>query len=1523
MNTIKTKDSGITEIRLHSLLSALRKLNNLIDCDLKPQDVIGSICRILVDTKIYKRAWLILVDENDNYLASAEHGFSDKIVKEKLQNTKIPLCCNKKKNITLINKKAKLCNRCPLQNYNIDDKLINSKIFYNNKITGYLTVSIKTKNIDESLEKEIFKDILNDIGFTLNQTKIHNQRKSLLEKLSKNTEEIAAMNEELKFQNEELNMAIAKAHEGEEKFRIVTETTPTAVMIYQNDFWVYANSETLKICGYTEQELQKMKFWEIAHPDFRDKVKEQGKLRQGGTNDIFRYEFKILHKNGTAKWVYLSGNTTKYNGQTAGIISIIDIHQLKLAEKKLKESLERESILANFVRNASIGIAIGYPDGRIGMCNPAYERIIGYSADEIDKLNWNKDLTPTKWEEIEINKLKQLNKTTKPVTYEKEYIRKDGSIIPIELVVHPKINNKGEIESYFSFVSDISERKDIENKLFYSNQRFEKLASLTFEGICFHKNGEIIDVNSSFISMFSYSRNELINKNIIDLMVNKEYHNMVYDSLKSDSSSPFSIVMHRKDGEEIVVEVQGRNITENDNTFRVTSFRDLTERIKSEHAIIESERKLNQIVYGVGIATIVIDKEHNVTHWNKACENLVGIKAADVIGTNKQWMAFYDEERPILADIIIHENAEQEIEKYYKGKYIHSTILENCFEAYDYFNKIGKNGYWLHFTASPIFNTQGEIIGAIETLRDITQEKLAKEKLINSERLLNDVGKIAKIGGWEMDMTNNGKATWTKATYDIVGFNYGDYAPGFYDHVDWYLPEYREMIRKKMDDLLNHNIPLEYVARLKTKQGKIKWGKAFGKADFKNGKCVKLIGTFQDITEQKKAETSLKSSENKLRNFIDQSLDAIVITDAFGNILNWNKSQENITGYSFNDVCKYKIWKIQDKLAFEFNKGNNEKKYIDYIRSITDDTLKRSSLKPVNIAIKSKSGHKIILQQITFPIETHDGLLVGYISRDVTEIKEYQKQILEINKQLSLARDTAEKHREYLRMSLKTNSATVFHNNLITREVSCTPELFIHFGYSEEETPNTMEQIIEMIHPDDVNSVFVALNDHINGISEEYYAEYRIKNKKGDYVWIDGRGKVVEYYEDGKPKMLMGISRDINNIKLAKKELIAAKEKAEESDRLKSAFLANMSHEIRTPMNGILGFTNLLRNKNLNNIEQQKYIDIIQKSGERMLSTVNDIIEVSKIETGQINPEFSKININEQLEYYYHFFAPEAKSKGIELHYLPGLPNNEASIITDHSMFNSVITNLIKNAIKYTHKGEISFGYEMSNNDVKFFVKDTGIGIEKDRIEAIFDRFIQADIEDRSAYEGSGLGLSIAKAYIEMLGGKIWATSNNKGDTSGSTFFFTLPHKFHKNKNAFYNKPKSNRENSVNKKLKILVAEDDNDAIAHLTIVLEDTVDELLFAHNGKDAVEIAKKHMDIDMILMDIKMPILNGYEATRQIREFNKDVTIIAQTAYALSGDREKAIDVGCNEYITKPIDADKLIETISKLTGKVTDY
>lgn len=471
----------------------------------------------------------------------------------------------------------------------------------------------------------------------------------------------------------------------------------------------------------------------------------------------------------------------------------------------------------------------------------------------------------------------------------------------------------------------------------------------------------------------------------------------------------------------------------------------------------------------------------------------------------------------------------------------------------------------------------------------------------------------------------------------------------------------------------------------------------------------------------------------------------------------------------------------------------------------------------------------------------------------------------------------------------------------------------VQLEYSREELLGN--SVLLLFHDNDKQKVIELKEKCLHNPDEIVSWELRKISKNGKLIYVNENARVIQA-NDGS-KFILIMCEDITERKDAEVALVKSKEKAEESDRLKSSFLANLSHEIRTPMNGILGFAGLLKNSKLGGDKQQEYINIIEKSGARMLNIINDIVDISKIDSGQITLSMSQVNIIDTLENINTLLKPDAEQKGLKLLLKNSLLLNKATIRTDKEKFIAIVNNLVKNAIRYTNKGTIEFGCEIKDNFLECFVNDTGIGIPKDRQEVIFERFIQADIEDKMARQGTGLGLAISKYYVELLGGKILVVSK---DGEGSSFQFKVPCSLETEdqKRIVQDVGIGIMENQT-KNLKILIAEDDETSGMLMTIQINAISEEILIARTGKEAIEVCRKNPNIDLILMDIQMPEMNGYKATQQIRQFNKDVIIIAQTSYGLSGDREKALEAGCNDYISKPINKNELLALLQKYFKK----
>ncbi len=397
-------------------------------------------------------------------------------------------------------------------------------------------------------------------------------------------------------------------------------------------------------------------------------------------------------------------------------------------------------------------------------------------------------------------------------------------------------------------------------------------------------------------------------------------------------------------------------------------------------------------------------------------------------------------------------------------------------------------------------------------------------------------------------------------------------------------------------------------------------------------------------------------------------------------------------------------------------------------------------------------------------------------------------------------------------------------------------------------------------------------------------------------------------------------------ISLKRKEredsLRISKEKAIEADRLKSAFLANMSHEIRTPMNSIVGFSELITRKTVSPEKKEIYANYIGNSSKSLLALIDDIIDIAKIEAGQLKIIKSAVPVNGALnELHAHYYAEIKRdtNKNIDLKIHRSVDNDNFAILCDPIRLKQILTNLISNALKFTNTGLIEIGYVIPNNaTIIFYVQDTGIGISHDKQSVIFDRFRQGDDSITRKYGGTGLGLAISKKLVELMGGRIWVESETG---EGATFYFSLPLIIPNASEWHFDRVQRQPSGSF-KDLTILIAEDEDLNFMFLQEVLSPTMVNIIRACNGKEAIEMVKSNPSIDAVLMDIQMPILNGYAATQEIVAFRPELPVIAQTAYAMAEDRAKGFRAGCRDYISKPIRPEDLLEILKKHLGKVID-
>ena len=429
----------------------------------------------------------------------------------------------------------------------------------------------------------------------------------------------------------------------------------------------------------------------------------------------------------------------------------------------------------------------------------------------------------------------------------------------------------------------------------------------------------------------------------------------------------------------------------------------------------------------------------------------------------------------------------------------------------------------------------------------------------------------------------------------------------------------------------------------------------------------------------------------------------------------------------------------------------------------------------------------------------------------------------------------------------------------------------------------------------------------------ELEIEFSISRKQ---YWYSCKMGVISDEEKKERQYFLGL-QNIQEQKEREEILRNEKEKAESQEKIKTSFLANMSHEIRTPMNSIIGFSELIKETD-DQEEKDQYIDIIKSSGQYLLNIINDIIDISKIESGILDIKVRRTNVNELIDRLLDVYISDSRldSKKVKLYTVKTLDTEAATILTDPTRIRQILSNLIDNAIKFTRKGSIEVGYRLKkaneahpNDEICFYVKDTGQGIRDSELELIFDRFHQ--VREGDEIRGSGLGLAIVDALVKKMGGSI-SVQSKTGE--GSNFTFCIPYMNREKDPVIGEKSKKARIEKPNLKNKhVLIAEDVPANFKFISAVLRGTNAKLTWAKNGKEAVEAVLEGGDFDMILMDLRMPIMDGYKASRHIKSIAPKLPIVALTAYAVDGDMEKALEAGCDDYLKKPVSIQNLYEKL----------
>lgn len=1284
---------------------------------------------------------------------------------------------------------------------------------------------------------------------------------------------------------ERFELAMAAAKDGIYDWNIETNE------IYYSPGWK-------SMLGYTDNELPNdFSVWEKL-TDPKD-VERSWKMLQDVIDkkrDRFEMESRIKHKNG--HWVdVLSRAEAVFNDKGTAIRMVgtyVDISERKLEEKILAIELKlfeyavnhsEDELLQKFIDEAeeltkstigfyhyieenqeSISLQTWSSNTINSMCNRSpdvdYHYPISKAGVWVDCIKERKPVIHNDY--VNLAHKKGLPEGHAPVVRELVVPVLRGNQVVAVLGVGNKKTDYNE-----SDVKIVQRLADLAWETAIRKQAEEKLKN-TFDispSIIAKVNlntGYFIEANNAVNRILGYSINELISKPLMEFIHPDDRQKTVHEISIRKNGNQGTFFENRylcKDGTYKWMAWHGTEADKNGIVISIGS--DITDRKNNETQLIESEKKYRELVNLAQEGIWVLDKNNITSFANPSMAQMLKYSPEEMIG--KSLFDFMDEDGKKIAN----ENLERR--------------KAGLKDQHD-FEFICKNGsrVFCTITTAPILDNSNNYNGAIAGVIDITEHKIALLKLSQSTKLLEASQSIAKLGGWELNLSNN-KLFWTDETYRIHDTSPEEFNPTVDAGVEYFLPESRCIISNALEAAITNGKGYDLELETYTTKGRKISVRTTCEVTFLNGKPIKLMGIFQDITAQKKAQNKIRTAEDNLKNTFDLSPSIICKANLeTGYFIEANKAVTRILGYTIEEYTSIPF--IELIHPNDQQKSTNEK----------TDQLKGKDVTFFENRYLCKDGsYKWMAWHGT---KADENGIVTAIGSDITERK--------------LIEEETKKNQYLLIKSEEISNQGAWEWDLIQNKWTCSKNWFHMHGCQISNIKH--EELMGLSHPEDIHIIDKAFQDAINGIAP-YDIEHRIIRKNdGEVRYLRAKGNII-YNDTGQRIKMYGVSQDITEQKVAEDKLNEALEKALESDRLKSAFLSNMSHEIRTPMNGILGFINLLNKPNLSQSQISEYSAIINKSGDRLLNTINDIIDISKIEAGEVVISNTETSINTEIEELYAFFLPEANRKGLSLLLKPSISVDNLTVNTDNHKLHGILTNLIKNAIKYTNKGSVTLGYSIKNNFIEFFVKDTGIGIPKNRLQAIFNRFEQADIDDANVFEGSGLGLAIAKAYTNMLGGKISVEST---DGIGSTFKFTVPH--NRKETIEMEKQSDYIENTTSRieHLNLLIVEDDIVSSYFLETILEKDFKKINIVENGIEAIEYCKNNQEIDLVLMDIKMPIMNGYEATKEIRKFNKELLIIAQTAYALHGDKEKAIEAGCNDYIVKPINKELLLKTIDKL-------
>jgi PAS domain S-box-containing protein len=786
--------------------------------------------------------------------------------------------------------------------------------------------------------------------------------------------------------------------------------------------------------------------------------------------------------------------------------------------------------------------------------------------------------------------------------------------------------------------------------------------------------------------------------------------------------------------------------------------------------------------------------------------------------------------------------------------------------------------------------------GFTVTFSDITQRRLAESRATEALTRLNEAQEIAKIGNWQWT-PHDDVIIWSNQTKRMFGVPIDDPAPNFEQHQQQIHPEDRERWQATVDRAMKTGRPYQMTFRNVLPDGSSRVIEARGRCDRDDdGNVVRMYGMVQDITEAEHTRDQIE----KLSLIASRTDNGVVLTDSKGRVEWINEGFTKVTGYTLADM----LGKTPGSVLQGSETDPATVKRIG-------DSIREGRGFHETLLNYNKNGKAYWIEVEVQPIRDEQGNITNFmaIERDVND---------RINQQRAI-----EDQQHRLEFALHASRSGLWDWNVPSGETYFSDTWYTMLGYEPGELPMVVQSWIDITEPADLARAKAALNAYFEGETERYVCEMRVKNKAGQWQWVLDVGEAVERDAEGRVTRMVGLHVDIDKQKKTQIELEQARDLAEQANRAKSAFVANMSHEIRTPMNAILGYADLLLDGSQTEADKRNHAQTIRRNGKHLLSILNDVLDLSKIEAGKMSCESVACEPGRLLEDVVDLMTPKANQNQITLK-LTGQRDLPASIQTDPTRLRQVLINLVGNAIKFTKQGSVEITARLEpadahgNATLRCDVSDTGIGIGREQMDKLFKPFSQADESMTRKFGGTGLGLTISDNLCKLLGGELSCTSTEgQGSTFTATFAVQIIDDASRDAPTRQPASPSASADALAGK-RILIVEDGRDNQRLFQHYLSKAGAHVELAENGqigKDAaIDADKSGQPFDAILMDMQMPVLDGYRATTQLREAGCDRPILALTAHASAGDREKCLAAGCTDYLTKPVDRNQLVATIA---------